>query len=177
MKRVNESFLEWQKVAVLDYDPEKKLFLVRNETDCSEDGKPPVFETSKSSDLWIPRRKKSLPKWLHKDLEELIAIARRSRQLRPRLKWIKDELEVNIKEMKLEFKRAINSLSYLDITGQNPNLIAEFQNEKLKNVIEPHRKGHLVKLNYSFKERFESFRCKTLWNQPQAVQALNLVQR
>ncbi|GIX72938.1 dynein heavy chain 1, axonemal [Caerostris extrusa] len=131
----------------------KETVSCQNETDCSEDGKPPVFETSKSSDLWIPRvnlkfeaeeplQEESLPKWLHKDLEELIAIARRSRQLRPRLKWIKDELE----------------------------------NEKLKNVIEPHRKGHLVKLNYSFKERFESFWCKTLWNQPQAVQALNLVQ-
>ncbi|GFR16256.1 dynein heavy chain 1, axonemal [Trichonephila clavata] len=209
---------EWQDVAVLDYDEEKKLFLVRNEKDCSKDDKSSVFETIKISDLWIPRiylkfkaeeplqfakriqsavrtrhlveesirinyyaenipiEDENIPKWSPEDLNDVIAVARRSRQLQPKLQWIKDELNESLKEIQTEMKRAVSQLAYIDITGQNPNFFAEFQNDKLGNVIVPHKKGCMVKVNYSFQDTFESFRSSTLWSQEEAVKALSLVQ-
>ncbi|KAF8789213.1 Dynein heavy chain 1 like protein [Argiope bruennichi] len=211
--------LEWQDVAVLDYDDDNKLFLVRNEEECPKDGEPSVYDTQKVSDLWVPRiylrfkaeepfhfarRLRSavttrhiveesirinyyvenipieiekIPKWPEKDLNDIIATARRSRHLQPKLQWIKDELDESVKELQLEFKRAVNCLAYMDVSGQDPNLLANFQNERLGNLMTPHKSGHLVKLNYPFKDRLENFRSISLWNQAEVVRALNLVQQ
>lgn len=211
------SRFDWQKVSVLDYDEERKYFLlVRNEMKCEKNASS-SSKTEEVSDLWVPRIylkfdaeesfrfskrlhtavvtrhlveeslrmsyyvenmpiEEDLPKWSQKDIDDIISVARKCRQLQPKLQWIKNELKGMVEEMHLQFRKAINYQAYVEVTGQNPNLIDEFENEPLGDIHTPQNKSLFGNLKYCSRDRYERFSYLTLYNQVGVIRALNLVQ-
>lgn len=115
------------------------------------------------------------PVWPKSDLEIIKGIVRQNHQLQPKLQWIKDHLEYNVEEITLEYQKAFNYMSYLNITMQTPYLVKEFKNDDII-LRKVHVSGFKVHLDFSFEERLESFKCKTFYSNIEVVRTLNLVE-
>ncbi|KAG8177711.1 hypothetical protein JTE90_008336 [Oedothorax gibbosus] len=204
---------DWQKVAVLDYDVERKSYIVRNEKNCKKDPSY-TLKTDEDCDLWVKRiylkfdaeeslrfarrlhsavatrhlvedsiRMRlyvenmpidaSLPTFSKKDIDEIISVVRRCRQLQPKFQCIKNEIERTVEDLHIQFRKTVNFQAYIDVTGQNPNLIDNFENEPLGDI---HKKYSIQNFKYFFKDAYEKFSQLTLNNQVGVIKALNAVQ-
>lgn len=203
---------DWCKVKVLDYDADKKLYLVRKSSECHDSS---INSPDESYDLWISRIylkfdaeepllfakrlqtalntrhmiEESLrisyyaecmpledsPEWSKADLDSIITKVRHRSQFQPKLQWIKDHLTKNVQEMQLEYKRAYNSLCYMEIAQQTPSLVKHFENERLI-----HNKSQnfesSVGLEKSFDDKFKHFQCETFYASCEVVRALHDVE-
>ncbi|XP_054713667.1 dynein axonemal heavy chain 1-like [Uloborus diversus] len=207
------SYLKWQKVAVFDYNFERKLYKVKKEHDLRIKAS---SDEDSLFDYWIPRiylkfdgedplrfveslfsavRTRHLveesirlsyyvdcmplqgaPRWTDEDLNEIVGIVRQNKILGAKLQWIKDELKINMEELQVEYQRAYNYLTYAEITGQKPCLMSDLKCNMITPVGQKQNQCRFLEQSYSFGERLEIFRTKTLYTQTEVIRAKCIVE-